>query len=319
MSPALAWAAPPPAAPPAGATAPAPAAPPADSPPADVAAAHKQEGDQAMEALRYADALGAYGEAYAITRSPALLYNMGRALQALNRYPEALEKLEAFDATAPAEVKARVPRLAKLIAEIRQRVSAVTIHTNVDGARILVRDAVIGKSPLPGPVKLDAGPATIEADAEGYFPGKKAVNLPGAGELAVDLELFSRSTTGQLSVRASASGAEVLVDGKRIGIAPVELNVVKGTHQVVVRHPDYRLYETSAVVPAGGEKNVLASLQSPPVLTRWWFWTGVGVVVAAGVVVTAVALTERSPDSGTIAPGRLTTSGLREGGALFHF
>lgn len=300
------------------------AAPKSDAaaPPADLqaqAAERKKAADQSMEALRYADALAGYGEAYTITKDPALLYNMGRALQALNRFPEALEKLEAFEAAASPELKARVPRLQKLIAEIRARVSALTVHTNVEGARILVRNTVVGKSPLSAPLKLESGKAEIEIEAEGYFPGKKTVELPGGSELRVDIDLFSRNTTGILSVQASAKGAEVLVDGKRIGIAPLELNVAKGTHTVVVRHPSYRVYETSAVVPAGGSKTVVATLQDTSIAKKWWFWTAAGALVTAGVVVTVAAVVERPPDSGTIAPGQLPTASVHGGAALFRF
>jgi hypothetical protein len=280
------------------------------------AAVRKKSGDEAMEGLRYADALAAYSDAHAVTKDVALLYNMGRALQALNRFPEALDKLTAFEAAASLELKAKVPRLAKLISEIQMRVSTLTIRTNVEGARVLVRDTVVGKTPMVGPVKLVAGPATIEIEAEGYYAGKKSVDLPGGGELTVALDLFSKSTNGILSVTSSAAGSEVLVDSKRIGIAPVELNVTKGTHQVVVRHPDFRLYETSTVVPAGGSRQVSATLQSASVLTRWWFWGAVGAVVAAGVVVSVASTTERPPDSGTIAPGQLGTESMRGNAGL---
>jgi len=301
---------------------PAPATTPAATAAPDAqadAADRKHAGDEAMEAFRYADALAAYGDAYAINKDPALLYNMGRALQALNRFPEALDKLAAFEAAASPELKARVPRLAALIAEIKARVATLTIRTNVPGARILVRDTVVGKSPLTAPVKLVAGAADVEIEAEGYYPGKKKVELPGGGELTVELELFSRSTTGILAVKASAAGAEVLVDGKRVGVAPVELHIVKGTHQVVVKHPDFRLYETTTVVPAGGTQTVTAALQSSSVVTRWWFWSAVGAVVTAGVVWGVAAVTERAPDAGTIAPGQLDTKGLGAGTALWRF
>lgn len=308
---------------------PAPTAPPvpvveekaSEAPPDDVqarAAARKKAGDEAMEALQYADALAAYGDAHAITGDPALLYNMGRALQALNRFPEALDKLDAFDLAASPELKARVPRLPKLIADIRQRVSSLRIVTSVDGARILVRGTVVGKSPLAGPLRLAAGPADVEIEIDGYFPAKQSVELPGGGELRVDVKLFSRTTTGVLQVKASVPGGEVFIDERRIGVAPVELNVTKGTHRIAVRHPDFRLYETSAVVDAGESKSVLATLQTKPIVTRWWFWTGVAAVAAAGVVVTIAAITERAPDVGTIAPGQLSTAS-HDGGALFHF
>jgi PEGA domain len=323
LSPSLLRAAPGDPPKPAGAAQPAEAAKPADAAPADAppaddprvkAAERKKAGDEAMDALRYADALADYSDAYAVTQDPALLYNMGRALEALNRIPEALEKLEAFDATASAELKARVPRVPKLIAEMRGRVCALTVRTNVDGARVLVRSTVIGKSPLAGPIKLLAGPADIEIEADGYFPAKKSVKLDGGSALALDFALFSRATTGVLSVTTKAAGAEVLVDDKRIGIAPVELNVTKGTHRVVVKHPDFRVFETSAVVPAGGSKSVTAILQPPSVATRWWFWTAVGAAAVAGATVAIVATKERSPDTGTIAPGQLTPTS-----ALIHF
>lgn len=292
---------------------------PADDPQAR-AAERKKAGDQAMELLRYEDALAAYGEAYAITKNPALLYNMGRALEALNRFPEALEKLTAFDAAAPPDLKARVPRLPTLIAELRQRVSTLDIQTNVEGARIVVRNVVVGKSPLAAPLKLVAGSAEIEVDAEGYFGAKKTVTLEGGAEQTVRFDLYSRATTGVLTVRASAPSAEVLVDGKRIGVAPVDVNVAKGTHHITVRHPDFRVYETSAVVPAGGYKAVTATLEGKSIVTRWWFWTGLGAVAAAGAAVTVAAFTERAPHTGTIAPGQLTTEAVGGGGAaLFRF
>jgi hypothetical protein len=294
------------------------AGPPASQDLVAEATAHRKAGDQAMEGLRYTDALGSYSAAYAITNDAALLYNMGRALQALGRFPEALDKLEAFEAAADAELKSRVPRLPKLMADLRQRVATLTVRTNVDGARVLVRSTVIGRSPLPGPVRLTAGSAEVEVEAEGHFPARRTVQLPGGSDVAVDLDLFSRETTGVLSVRASATGAEVFVDGRRLGIAPVDANLAKGSHAVVVRHPDYRVYETSVVVQPGGQKTVTAQLEKSAIVTRWWFWGGVGAVVTAGVVLTIAAVTERPADSGTIAPGQLRTSGrdARPAGAM---
>src|SRR5580700_9805040 len=71
-----------------------PIAPPASTSTPDRAAQLKQQGDAAMESLHYADALGAYTQAYALSRDPALLYNQGRAQQALGNFPDALLALE---------------------------------------------------------------------------------------------------------------------------------------------------------------------------------------------------------------------------------
>jgi hypothetical protein len=294
------------------------AEPPSEDRAAEVAA-RKKAGDEAMEALRYADALAAYTEVHAVTREPALLYNMGRALQALNRFPEALGKLEAFEAAASAELKARVPRLPKLIAELRARVATVRLSTNVEGAKFLVRSTVVGRAPLPAPLRFTAGPAEIEVEAEGYYPARKSLDLKGGEEIAVELTLASKSTTGVLSVQASAPHAEVLVDGARVGIAPIEVNVPKGEHKISVRAPDRRPYETAAVVPAGGTRTVVADLQASSVARRWWFWAGVGAVVAAGAGVAIAAASTRHADSGTIAPGQLHTGTAAFSAPLLRF
>src|SRR4051794_30216139 len=70
-------------------------APAAHAQEADVAARVaeiKKRGDTAMDSGRPADALAAYVEAYSLVKEPALLYNKGRALQALGEYPQALEE-----------------------------------------------------------------------------------------------------------------------------------------------------------------------------------------------------------------------------------
>ena len=50
----------------------------------------KQHGDDAMEGLRYGDALVAYENAYECDPTPSLLYNQARSLEALWRFPETL-------------------------------------------------------------------------------------------------------------------------------------------------------------------------------------------------------------------------------------
>jgi len=322
-APARAQDAPRPPAPPASP----PPAPPAASPPAedgaraeDPSAATgrarelKRSGDRAMDALRFAEAHAAYADVYAITRDPALLYNMGRALQALNRFPEALTKLEAFQAVAPPELKAKVPRLAELITDLRGRVATLRVRADVPRGRVLVRSTVMSALPLGEPLRLSAGKAEIEVEADGYFPFHTTVDLPGGGEATVVAKLYSKATTGLLAVRASAPGSTVYVDEVRLGLAPAELNVAGGTHRVRVTNPDFRDYETTAVIAAGSRKDLDVRLLPPLVFTRWWFW---GSVVLAGATAGAVAYaatTERPPGRGDIAPGQLPAPNAFRGG-----
>lgn len=290
-------------------TPPAPPPPAAAAPPADPGASRaadlKKSGDRAMDALRYADAYAAYSDVYAITLDPALLYNMGRALQALNRYPEALDRLEAFQVVAPPTLRARVPRLGELIADLRRRVTTLKVTTPVAGARVLVNSTVMGKLPLAAPLRLPAGKAEVEVEADGHFTFHRTVDLPGGGEVSVEAKLFSKSTTGLLAVNASAPGSTVYVDEQKAGLAPVELNVRGGAHRVKVKNLDFRDYETTTVVDAGTRKDLNVKLLPPLIVTRWWFWVGVAVVGAGAGVIGYAATTERAPSRGDIAPGQI--------------
>jgi hypothetical protein len=259
-----------------------------------------------MQRLEYQAALDAYERAYAIDKNPALLYNRGRTLQALGRYPEALEQLEAFEREAPAELKARVPKLRELISEVKGRVSTLTLASNIKGARVLVRRQLVGTTPL-SPIRLSSGTATIEVVADGYHPFKQTVTLPGGGQSSVHATLHSKTTTGVLEITSPIVGADVFVNGSRLGTAPAQTVLKAGEHRVLVRREGYEEAETTAVISAGRTTRLDMRLdQPPPITARWWFWTGVGVIVVGGVVLTAALLTEREADRGDIPPGQVS-------------
>jgi hypothetical protein len=279
--------------------------------PAERAAELKQRGDAAMDALRYDDALSAYGQAYAISHDPAILYNMGRVHQARGEYPEALDVLLSFDRDAPPSLKQRVPLLAELIADVRSKVVFVTIKANVVGARVIVRDRVIGVTPLPGEVRLSAGRAVVEVTADDYLPFRREVDLVGGTQFALDAQLSRKPSSTVLVIRTVPSAASVLVDDKSGASSPAEVAVAPGAHRVLARHDGYDPLDTSAFVAPGERKELDLSLvpSTTAITGRWWFWTGVGVVVvAAGAVITYALLTPRSADQGNgFMPGQVAS------------
>jgi hypothetical protein len=274
-------------------------APTSPAPATDRAAQLKVAGDAAMETLRYADALGAYAQAYALSKDPALLYNQGRAQQALGNFPEALSDLERFAQQAPPELRARVPKLDELVADVRKHVAHLAIRCQTRGARVLVRERVAGTTPLAAPLDVDAGFAHIEIDAEGYEPYRRDVDLPGAMQTVLDVELVPRKLTAFLRVSSTAASAIVSIDGTPVGNAPVEQIVTPGTHTVGVHRDGYEDTESSVVLAIGEHKELsLDPQRNPPVYAKWWFWTGVGVVVAGGVVTTAALLLDKPASKG---------------------
>lgn len=277
----------------------------ADAAPAD---AEKHLGDDAMVALRYEEALDHYRRAYDASKNPAVLYNMGRAYEGLGDFPKALDALEEFSDKAPPELKARVPKLAELLADVRNRVSTLVVSSSVDGAEIRLGERTVGKT-RPGQVvlRVNAGKQRLTVSREGYFPFEKDLVLAGAKVETVEANLASRTASAVLRVTSPVTGAAVAVDGKAVGVVPAETFVGPGSHKILLRRDGYDPANTSVVVAAGEKRSVDLPMSARESLTgKWWFWTAIGVVVVAGGVATYIAATtEREADKGTIDPGRV--------------
>jgi hypothetical protein len=156
----------------------------------------------------------------------------------MNRNPEALEKIQAFKASAPEDVRRLVPDLEKLIAELRARVGTLIVSCNVEGARVLVDHTVVGQAPLE-PLARNAGAATLDVEADGYFPFHQSVELKGAETFTVAVNLLRRDSNGILVVSGSSPGADVTIDDQPAGAAPAEKMVPPGTHKLLLRHPKF--------------------------------------------------------------------------------
>jgi hypothetical protein len=272
----------------------------------DRAAQLKAAGDAAMDSLRYDEALADYKQAYELSHDVAILYNLGQLHRARGEYPEALDSLLAFDKAAPPSLHARVPKLNELIDEVRAKVATLTITANVSGARVLLRDKVIGTTPLADSVRLGAGKVTLEIDADGYAPYRKELDLAGGTSTVLDAKLEPKDVRGILVVHANA-GAIVIIDGKTAGTTPVEVPVQPGTHSVLVKREGFLDNASSAVVQTGERHEIDVTLaHTTPIYAKWWFWTGIGVIVAAGVGITLAAVLPRAPDTGDgFQPGQL--------------
>ena len=279
----------------------------ASPPPPSEVGALKQRADAAMDALNYPEALSLYSEAYALSRDPALLYNQGRAFEALDDAPSALDRLERFRGEAPPELRARVPGLDDRLAALRQRIATLEVNVNVAGARVVVRDKIVGTAPLAGALRLKPGKALVEVTLDGYLPLRRELDLRGGASASVDLVLHSKQTNGVLTIVTSAPAAAVRVDGSPLGDSPIDTTLPAGPHVIDVEKDGYRPLHSAVVVTAGETKRVVLTLEKQSgILGAWWFWTGVA-VVAGGAIVTVVALTtERGSDEGSLPPGRVS-------------
>lgn len=221
----------------------------------------------------------------------------------------------------------------------------VKLATSVSQAKLLVDGVDQGVLPV-APITLPAGEHRVEVRRPGFKDYVKTITLKGAPlELSVTLE----PSAGVLAVRANVNEAEVLIDGKPAGNAPLaDVTLPPGNHDIEVRRAGYESYVTRISMRAGKDYPVDATLKPLPGKTpdavargdrpeqtnltpsgpsgqpsplgapvkevasggpwygNWVVWAGVGAVVTAAAVGTAVAM-NRAPqplDSRTVCGGR---------------
>ncbi len=85
--------------------------------------------------------------------------------------------------------------------------------------------------------------------------------LPKIGESTGSLASNASSRDrGDLEVRSSPGGAEVLVDGQSLGTAPIKLSLLSGPYALVVRKPGYVDHTEQIEVKGGGPVVIDATL-----------------------------------------------------------
>jgi hypothetical protein len=273
---------------------------------ADEAASWKRRGDEAIDAGRAAEALAAYRRAREIAPSPALEYNIGRALLAVGDFVGALEAFERYDATAPAELKERTHRLAEIMGELRTKIATLTLTGDLEGARVTIRGAPVTTT-AGAPLRLNPGAAQVRVVRVGKEPFVANVDLAPGRKHVLTVTLAPERATARVALSARPSSARVTLDGVPRGAPPVDLELAAGEHEAVITAPSFEPRRVRFTLARGESRRFDIELtpEKKPLTSRWWFWTGVGaVVVAAGAGVAAASL-ERAPADGSLGTFRV--------------
>lgn len=152
------------------------------------AAELKKRGDDLVHQSKFKEALEAYDQSFALVPNPAIYYNRARALESMEDYPAALDAFEKFAANAPPDLKARVPNLDKMTADVASHVATLIIKCPVDGAIVTVGGRNVGTTPVQ-PQRLAPGEVSITVTAPGYVAFNNTMTLSGGESATLDAGL----------------------------------------------------------------------------------------------------------------------------------
>ena len=293
-------------------------------------------GAQLVKDADWAGALAAFETSARLKAHPVTTYNIGACLRAMGQYTRARK---AFAAALEESGKAPGLDLSPALAEETRRYVAdldrllATLELTITPEEALI--AIDGRPLEPASPALSAArggttvvagtlpPGPAKAAPKGRFrvvvdPGTHVITIsrPGFAE-AVDKQTLVPGATvqrkldldrlpAQIRVTSNFVGAQVLVNEADVGLTPLEISRPAGKYHVVVKKPGFLVFDTSANADPGQNLNVTATLREdkPSLTQRWWFWTGVAVIVA-GAALTTYVVTRPEPERPALNGGGL--------------
>jgi hypothetical protein len=279
-------------------------------------------GAQAYSIGEFLAAIQAFDEAYKITPRPAILFSLAQAERrqyAVDHNPKRLERavegfrkyiaevqmggrradaVQALGELEPALEKEKakgMPMPAMPAAKVTAR---VMVTSPTAGAQVSLDGANGSEAPFIGEVK--SGKHTVTVTAKGHEPEKRDIQLVEGGLVALDLPLKEKPAL--LAIDAPA-GAEIAVDGRVIGIAPLRepASVGHGRHYVAVMKNGAVAWTRDIDAVRGETKKVSPDLVTSGQRKVAWVVIGTGVAaLATGGVFTVLALNRESKAQGVL-------------------
>lgn len=158
-------------------------------------------------------------------------------------------------------------RLNEVEASLEAVAGVVAVTVDVPGAAVFIDGQPHGTAPLSG-VLLAPGSHVLEARRDGFEPDQKSIIVRAGRDYTVGFHLRPAVGDGRTPV-ASADRPTAPVLTPKASLRPDDAAVALGT-------------------------DTRDEVKSTPLTSRWYFWAGVGAVVAAGVVGTVV-MTQDGP------------------------
>ncbi|HVM69422.1 MAG TPA: PEGA domain-containing protein [Gaiellaceae bacterium] len=183
----------------------------------------KKEAQQLFEqALKQAEsgdaraALGSFRGAYEKYPSFRVLYNIAQICTRLDDAACTLRAYERYLRDGGADVPAkRRAEVEGQIQVLRRKIATVTITSNTAGAEIWIDDERIGRTPLPGPTPVNAGPHSVRLVHEDQKV-ERTVDIAGLGEsITIELEVPKAEPAAEAKAAEPAIAAKSAAPAER--------------------------------------------------------------------------------------------------------
>lgn len=237
-----------------------------------------------------AGALVKFSSAYEKSKDVRLLWNMAACEKNLRRYSRSLKLVRRYlaegDATLSEQDKSEAQELIKVMEPFTAKLA---LKVDEPDAEVFVDEEAMGVTPLD-PIVVDIGSRRILVRKDGFEEFKREVPIGGAAEIVLDVSLAKIVREGRLNVRTNED-ATISIDGRVVGKGTWSGIVSSGGHELRIRAPKKRPYQSEVYVQDKESRDVNVTLEDEAGKgVPMWVWIAGGAVLLGGATTAGVLL-----------------------------
>lgn len=140
-----------------------------------LARTHFERGVEHYSEGNYDAALAELQRSYELSPTYKLLYNLAQVQMERHDYAAALGAFTDYLRLGGTAIAAeRVSAVEQDLKRLKQRTAELNVDVDIPDAQIFVNAAPVGKSPLPGPIRVNVGSIAVRVEKAGYAPFERS-------------------------------------------------------------------------------------------------------------------------------------------------
>lgn len=222
-----------------------------------------------LKSKQYEDAIREFQRAFYAAPSSKPLINIAKVYdEILKRKDLALDyyKMAIEHAETDRERDEISLTVARLKGDLLQKLTLLQVRTPGVEADVTLKTAETGSSVhqclSPCDLWVDNGAFILVATRKGYHYVERPVTVVAKGVMLVTLELEPTSDRGVVAVSANIDGANVLVDGQKVGVTPFRSTFPPGRRQIRLEKLGYGAWATDVELAPGETQSVHVFLKT---------------------------------------------------------
>jgi hypothetical protein len=227
---------------------------------------HFEKGVAAFDDRRFAEAAEEFDAAYRLSPAFVVLYNIGQVDVALGRSVEAVDAFEKYLKQGASTISDT--RRQEVLDEIEKqsaRIGTIAVRTLPEGATVRLDGVLVGKTPLPGPLRVTAGRHTVEAVLAEHTLETREIIVAGRSHESLEITLAS--------IAAAVAPAQTPAPRPPLG-----------EHAIIEEHV---FMENQNAAPPAATKPAVETVVTPTPHSSVNWQRIIGVVITVGGVATA--------------------------------